>query len=210
MKTFTAELFGETIVLASDPGVFSPQAVDNGTAAMLSRVDFTQEDKVLDLGCGSGVVGILAAKKLGASHVFMVDVDPKAVAVAKESCRLNVLEAVDVRQSDAFAEVEEKDFSLILSNPPYHVDFAVPKRMIEGAFRHLRVGGRLLMVTKRLDWYKNKIQAVFNGVRVYEIDGYYVFEAEKRSSESRKAEKAKPTLSKKLSRKEAAKKRKKK
>ena len=199
MKTFTAELFGETIVLASDPGVFSPQAVDNGTAAMLSRVDFTQEDKVLDLGCGSGVVGILAAKKLGASHVFMVDVDPKAVAVAKESCRLNVLEAVDVRQSDAFAEVEEKDFSLILSN-----------RMIEGAFRHLRVGGRLLMVTKRLDWYKNKIQAVFNGVRVYEIDGYYVFEAEKRSSESRKAEKAKPTLSKKLSRKEAAKKRKKK
>ena len=36
------------------------------------------------------------------------------------------------------------------------------------------------MVTKRLDWYKNKLTSVFGGVKVHEINGYYVFVAEKR------------------------------
>lgn len=208
MNRFTVELMGERIHLASDPQVFSPQALDKGSQAMLSLVDFSVEEKVLDLGCGTGVIGILAAKKLGTAHVWMLDVDPIAVAVSRESLRLNELEAVDLRQSDAFANFDEKDFSLILSNPPYHVDFAVPKRMIEGAFRHLRIGGRLLMVTKRLDWYRNKIQSVFGGVRVHEIDGYYIFEAEKRSDRRPKSQKAAPSLSRKLSRKADLKKRK--
>jgi len=49
----------------TDAGLFSPGAVDAGTLAMLSRVDFEENDKVLDLGCGYGVVGILAARLIG-------------------------------------------------------------------------------------------------------------------------------------------------
>lgn len=195
------ELFGHSIELATDPEVFSPNAVDKGTTAMLGLVDFAKEKKVLDLGCGTGVVGVLAAKSLPTSAVFMVDVDPRAVAASKRSCELNGVAGIDVRQSDAFSNVTEREFSLILSNPPYHVDFAVPKRMIEGAFRYLEVGGRLMMVTKRLDWYKNKIQTVFGGVRVHEIDGYYVFVAEKRGERVKRVEQPKRTMSKKLERK---------
>ena len=60
------------------------------------------------------------------------------------------------------------------------------------------------MVTKRLDWYKNKLTAVFGGVRVKEIDGYYVFTAEKRHAvpQNRKKDKPKQSLSKKLQRKQ--------
>ena len=55
---------GIDLVLHTNEEVFSPTAVDKGTRAMLSFVEFREEDKVLDLGCGCGVVGILAAKQM--------------------------------------------------------------------------------------------------------------------------------------------------
>lgn len=50
-----------TLRLETEPGLFSPQRADAGTLAMLSRITFEPHDKVLDLGCGYGMVGILAA-----------------------------------------------------------------------------------------------------------------------------------------------------
>lgn len=60
------------------------------------------------------------------------------------------------------------------------IDFAVPKMFIEKGFNRLRVGGQLYMVTKRKDWYKNKLIAVFGGVKIWEIDEYFVFMAIKK------------------------------
>lgn len=57
------------------------------------------------------------------------------------------------------------------------------------------------MVTKRLEWYKNKLTSVFGGVKVIEKDGYYVFVAEKRTFKKPMKEKKKQGLSKKLERK---------
>ncbi|NCU26429.1 methyltransferase, partial [Candidatus Nomurabacteria bacterium] len=73
-------------------------------------------------------------------------------------------------------------YTLILSNPPYHTDFSVAKHFIEKGFNRLVLGGRMVMVTKRRDWYRNKFIAVFGGVSIREKDGYFVFAAEKRSS----------------------------
>ena len=61
-------------------------------------------------------------------------------------------------------------------------DFSIPKHFIEKGFNRLRIGGKMYMVTKRKDWYKNKLSAIFGGVKIYEIDGYFVFCAEKRNS----------------------------
>lgn len=159
----------------TNEGVFSPSSIDKGTLAMLSVVEFTPEDKVLDLGCGYGVVGILAAKLIGSSKVTMIDIDEKAIALSNENAKLNKVEGCNIYQSDGFEQVDEKEFTLILSNPPYHVDFSVPKHFIEKGFNRLKIGGRMVMVTKRQDWYKNKLTAIFGGVRVSEVDGYYVF-----------------------------------
>ena len=59
----------------------------------------------------------------------------------------------------------------------------------------------LVMVTKRLDWYKNKLTSVFGGAKVQKVDGYYVFIAEKRSQFRKKKTKPAKGLSKKLKRK---------
>lgn len=162
--------------------VFSPESLDRGTLAMLSIVDFKKDDKVLDLGCGYGIVGILAAKIVGASNVVMADVDDKAVKLTSENIALNEVEEITLYQSDGFKNINEKDFTLILSNPPYHVDFSVPKAFIEKGFNRLAIGGKMYMVTKRKDWYKNKLVSIFGGVKIDEIDGYYVFMAEKKTA----------------------------
>ena len=193
---------GIELVLQTNEEVFSPTAVDWGTKAMLSFVEFKSEDKVLDLGCGCGVVGILAAKQIGADKVVMCDVSQNAVQLSGQNAELNGVGGVIIRQSDGLKEISERDFTLILSNPPYHTDFAVAKGFIEDGFKKLSVGGKMLMVTKRLDWYRNKLSSVFGGVTVKEKDGYYIFIAEKRGNRTPKKEKKnEQIMSKKLQRK---------
>jgi len=178
----TIEFNGVLMKFNTLPSLFSPNALDAGTRAMLSCVQFSKDDKVLDLGCGYGFVGIYAAKLIGAEHVTMVDIDPAAVAKAEENACLNDVAALRIFQSDGFRNVDDTGYTLILSNPPYHTDFSVAKHFIEKGFNRLVIGGKMLFVTKRKEWYKNKFIAIFGGAAIHEIDGYFVFAAEKRSA----------------------------
>lgn len=196
---------GVTLQFETDSSLFSPAAVDRGTLAMLSAAEFQPEDVVLDLGCGYGVVGILAAKKTGAERVTMCDCEEAAVVLSQQNAEKNGVPGITILQSNGFAKVMRQDFTVILSNPPYHTDFSVAKHFIEEGYRHLAKGGRMVMVTKRLDWYKNKLTSVFGGVRVQETDGYFVFCAQKRGRPVKK-EKPVRTMSKKLERRYAGKK----
>lgn len=174
-------VLGEALILETQKGLFSPEHADRGTLAMLSAVDFQPGMRVMDLGCGCGIVGILAAKKCGEENVVMSDVDPNAVQTAKKNAEANGVGGVKTVLSNGFDSVDEAGFDLILSNPPYQTDFAVAKKFIEKGFNRLKIGGRMVMVTKRLDWYRNKLRSIFGGVKVQQIDGYYVFTAERRS-----------------------------
>ena len=187
---YRCALMGEELVIRALPGLFSPGRLDAGTAAMLRHVEFQPGQRVLDLGCGAGVVGILAARKCGAEGVVLSDVDAAAVACARENAALNGVPGVRIVCSDGFRSLEETGFDLILCNPPYQSDFAVARHFIEKGFNRLKLGGRMYMVTKRRDWYRNKLAAIFGGVRVRETDGYFVFEAEKRQTEYARAGKA--------------------
>ena len=182
MAMIVAEVKGVRLELETEPGLFSPRQADRGTLAMLSCVDFESGMRVLDLGCGCGLVGILAAQLCGEENVVMSDIDPMAVEVAARNAARNGVGGVRTVVSDGFADINETGFDLILSNPPYQSDFSVAKGFIEKGFNRLKLGGRLVMVTKRRAWYRNKLSAIFGGVRIREIDGYFVFEAEKRDA----------------------------
>jgi 16S rRNA (guanine1207-N2)-methyltransferase len=173
---------GIEIQLKTVERLFSPKSIDRGTLAMLSVLNLKDDDKVLDLGCGYGIVGIYVAKVIGTKNVVMTDIDGIAVELAKENAVLNGVSQVMVMQGDAYECIEDNDFTVILANPPYHTDFSVPKKFIEKGFNRLRIGGKMYMVTKRKEWYKNKLISIFGGVKIYIIDSYYVFEAEKRQS----------------------------
>ena len=180
-KLLQVEILGQQVSLETRPGLFSPEHVDRGTLAMLSHVKIASGMRIMDLGCGCGVVGIVAAKIAGEENVFMSDADPMAVETARRNAERNGVSGVQVCVSDGFQSVDASGFDLILSNPPYQTDFSVAKGFIEKGFNRLKIGGKLYMVTKRRAWYKNKMVSVFGGVEIRETDGYYVFIAERRS-----------------------------
>ena len=179
-RLICANVLGEKLSLETCAGLFSPEHVDRGTLAMLSAAVLTPGMKVLDLGCGCGVVGIAAAKKCGAENVWMLDANPLAVDTAARNAERNGVSGVHIVLSDGFRTLDEAGFDLILSNPPYQSDFSVAKHFIEKGFNRLRIGGSMVMVTKRLEWYRNKLRAVFGGVHVRQIERYWVFEAQRR------------------------------
>ena len=180
---YSVELFGKLVEINTDVSLFSPSGPDKGTLSMLEHANFNAEDKVLDLGCGTGIVGLAACcAGVNPVNVTMTDVDPKACECARGNMNKAGFCECTIVNGDALCAVPDSDYSVILSNPPYHTDFAVAKTFIEKGFNRLKIGGRMLMVTKRRDWYKNKMIAVFGGVKIYEHDeGYLVFESVKKS-----------------------------
>ena len=177
---FKATILGVDLTFETAPGLFSPGGPDAGTMAMLARVPLGAQTKLLDLGCGYGLVGVYAAARIGPERVWMADNDPVAVACAARNLTLNGLAAAHVCLSDGVASVDESAFTLIVCHPPYHADFSVAKSFIEKGFNRLAVGGELWMVTRREPWYRNKLAAIFGGVQVYPDAGYFVFRAQKR------------------------------
>ena len=125
MTVIAAEALGVSVALETRPGLFSPEHADRGTLAMLSRADFRPGMKVLDLGCGSGLVGIVAAKLCGAENVYLSDIDPLAVGIAVQNAARNGVGGVHTAVSDGFSGIDWTGFDLILSNPPYQSDFSV-------------------------------------------------------------------------------------
>lgn len=198
---YQALLWNQPLEIETTEGLFSPRGADAGTLSMVSAVELESGQKLLDLGCGAGLVGIAAAKVLGEENVWMTDVDPTAVRCAAENAKRNGVENVHLCCGDALDAVDASGFDWILSNPPYHADFSVAKKFIEKGFNRLKLGGKLVMVVKRELWYRNKLTAIFGGVRMQEIGGYFVFTAEKRSERyappKPKAPKTPPSASKK-------------
>lgn len=73
--------------------------------------------KILEIGCGSGALSILAAKQ--GANVFCTDINPKAVLTTKKNAVENKVQLNSI-QSDLFESITEKNFDIILNNPPYY------------------------------------------------------------------------------------------
>lgn len=183
-RLIRTEVLGTALELEAHDGLFSPRHIDRGTLAMLSVVPPEPGMRVMDLGCGYGVVGIAAARRCGAENVWMSDADPSAAEAARRNAARNGVPGVHIACGDGFDAVDAAGFDLILVNPPYQSDFAVAKRFIEKGFNRLKLGGRMAVVVKRGTWYRNKMRAVFGGVRDLEVDGYHVLVSERRSESS--------------------------
>ena len=177
---FETSIHTQPLSFETHPGLFSPGDVDEGTRFLLANVQLGDRDKVLDLGCGYGAIGIYVARLLSPEQVFMVDGDPKAVEYAQINARRNGVEGVHIELSDGFRDFRQTAFTAILCNPPYHCDFSVAKHFIEKGFNRLVVGGAMWVVTKREKWYRNKLASVFGGTRVVCRDSYFVFQAVKK------------------------------
>ena len=90
----------ESFVFQTARGLFSPAAADRGSLAMLRLAELVHGQRVLDLGCGYGLIGICAAKTTGDNSVWMLDVNPDAIAASKENAQRNGVKIAEFICSD--------------------------------------------------------------------------------------------------------------
>jgi len=86
----------------------------------IAKTLFTNPVEILDIGCGSGVIGLTLEKKLSTKSVDLVDISEKALEVTNKNCG-NLNSKANVFQSDCLSNVEKK-YDIIISNPPYIKD----------------------------------------------------------------------------------------
>jgi len=102
------------------PSVFNPKVPRTGEflSAQLDAQLVTPAAEVLDMGTGSGVCAVFAARH--ARRVVAVDINPEAVRCARINAQLNHLEhKIDIRHGDLFAPVRTERFDIVLFNPPF-------------------------------------------------------------------------------------------
>jgi 16S rRNA (guanine1207-N2)-methyltransferase len=174
---FTADSSPGLIRLRSLPGIFSYDRLDPGTGLLLEKLGpELSRQRVLDLGCGYGVLG-LAAARLGAARVDLVDDNLLAVLAARENIRLHGLANARALPGDGITPVADQLYDLVLSNPPFHtgkgVDYQVSRAFILGARRVLAPGGRLVLVANRFIRYDQLMRTLFSQVAVLAETGKF-------------------------------------
>ncbi len=169
-----ATLRGEPTTLYSRPGVFSWEHVDEATSILSDAIDVRPGETVLDLGCGAGALGIIAARLSGTGMVTMLDADVEAVRSATRSAQAANVANCRVLPSDIAEAVLNERFDVVVTNPPFHVgkatDLDVPRQFIQDAWQVLAPGGRLLLVANRTLPYERTIYQRFGNI-VTVVDG---------------------------------------
>ena len=141
-----AEVWGRTLDLVSGSGVFAQGRVDQGTSVLLRETDPPQDvDRVLDLGCGYGLLASALATVLPQAHVTAVDVNERALLLANENAAaLGVTERYAALTPDAVPDGATYDE--IWSNPPIRIGKAALHDLLLRWLPHLSPGGRAVLV----------------------------------------------------------------
>jgi 23S rRNA (guanine1835-N2)-methyltransferase len=164
------------------PGVFGGERLDHGTALLLASMTWSgvaEDARVLDLGCGSGVLGVAAAGALADAKLTFLDESYASVASAIATFD----EAHPGRDRVGFVDdagigLEADSTDLVLCNPPFHAQGArgdeVSWRMFQSARRALVRGGRLVIVGNRHLGYEATLARLFDDVAVIGQDARFV------------------------------------
>ena len=166
--------------LWSQPGIFSWNRIDPGTALLLSSIP-ALSGRGADLGCGIGVIAQAVLAAASVTHIDLVDIDARAVAAARRN-------VTDPRATVHWADVRRiahlKDLDFVVMNPPFHdgglEDKALGQAFVRQSHRTLRAGGTAWLVANRHLPYEATLTADFASVALRaDRDGFKVYEARK-------------------------------
>ncbi|WP_281164145.1 class I SAM-dependent methyltransferase [Liquorilactobacillus sicerae] len=180
-QEWTFDLLGNRFYFTTDNGVFSKNTVDFGSRTLLAAInqlDLTNVKKILDVGCGYGPLGLALAKKFPENQVDLIDINQRALELAKKNAALNQLTNVKIWFSDVYQQISDSDYDLIISNPPIRAGKKVVKKIITEAREHLNPNGKLIIVIQKKQGApsaKKQLEAVYGRTQVLlRQKGYYV------------------------------------
>jgi len=141
-------LCGRNFEFLTASSVFSKRRIDLGTRLLIESMVLPKEGCVLDIGCGYGAVGIVAAALNPKLHVVMTDVNVRAVRLAKKNIESNRSWNAEVRYGEFYEPVKGQVFNCILSNPPVSAGMDTVKAIVKGSPTVLVDGGSFQMVIR--------------------------------------------------------------
>ena len=157
-----------SLTLRNAAGVFSQSQLDPGARFLAHHLPVGVSGKIADLGCGNGVIGLLAAKRNPAAQVWFCDESAQAIASARRNASLAEVEARSYFHHGNGLDGLQEQFDVILLNPPFHrghaVDTGVAEMLFDHARRHLADGGELRVIGNRHLPYAQSLRKRFGHV----------------------------------------------
>lgn len=168
LSTFTYDdLDGKPLQFSTYPGVFNTGKLDIGTKLLLDNISLNKRGRVLDLACGSGIIGLTCKIRQPELYVEMVDIDGMALESAEYNTKAHGLDC-PVFVSDGLSNT--KKFNTIVCNPPFHqgkdTDYNFAQQLIRTAKQHLLPRGEVWIVANRQLAYEQWAEKSCHSVEV--------------------------------------------
>lgn len=184
-KYWEFTLRGKLFRFKTDNGVFSKKEVDFGSRLLIETFSYPEgaNGNVLDVGCGYGPIGLSLAHAYQDVNVEMVDVNSRAVQLAKDNATTNNITNTVIYESDIFSTVKNTSFAAILTNPPIRAGKQVVHEILSKSYEHLCSNGELWVVIQKKQGAPSamdKMKEIFgNAEVVVKKKGYYILVSKK-------------------------------
>ncbi|NVC64416.1 16S rRNA (guanine(1207)-N(2))-methyltransferase RsmC [Vibrio sp. 05-20-BW147] len=162
-RSYEITINEQTLSVKSLPGVFSHGEFDLGSKLLIESLPSLQ-GKVLDFGCGAGVIGAYMAKNNPSIQLEMCDINAYALASSQATLKANQLQG-RVFASDIYSDTAD-DYRFIVSNPPFHsgleTNYNAAETLLGQAPQHLNHVGELIIVANNFLKYPPIIDKAFS------------------------------------------------
>lgn len=165
---------GRLIKVHSRPGVFSHRRIDLGARTLINTMQINSGMKVLDMGCGVGTVSLAASFAAENVTVMALDSNPRAIQCTQLSAELNGATGITAILDCEGSSASTGDFDLVLANPPYFSNYAIAELFLDTAYRALKKGGLVHVVTKTPNWFLERMPLWFVDIQETEAGDYRV------------------------------------
>ena len=183
-QTWNYQLRNLNFRFKTDNGVFSKREVDFGSKILIESFRMPDiKGDILDVGCGYGPIGLTIAKCWPDRTVYMVDVNLRALQLAQDNSVLNNIHNVQIKESDRLQAVKDREFAVILTNPPIRAGKEIVHDIYQQSYDCLVESGELWVVIQKKQGAPStieKLSILFSEVEVIEKKkGYFVIKATK-------------------------------
>jgi 16S rRNA (guanine1207-N2)-methyltransferase len=189
---FLPPVSGTAHAILTLPGTFSAKQLDPGSELLLDHLFLhPAPERLLDLACGAGPLGLCALLRWPTARAVLVDGDDRAVRSARWNAELlECADRAEVLWRDAAEPLDAESagdgrFDLAVLNPPFHsgkaVDLDPARRLFETLRRALRPGGRALVVANTTLPYERDLRAWGDVVPLAHARGYKLLSVTPRS-----------------------------
>lgn len=166
------------------PGVFSQNSLDKGTQVLLDNLPRKIKGRILDFGCGAGVIGGYISQNIEFEEIEMLDDDFLAVKSCQKNIEDNKIPYTECVASNGLEKADKQErYNWIISNPPFHqgvkTHYNVTEMFLNQAKDYLKLSGKLLIVANEFLNYEVTLKEHFKGITVLKNErGFKVIQCE--------------------------------